>query len=381
MKKFFFFSLLTLFSAGAVCAVQFVQREEFVSGSTETLRDEMWISSTRAEISGTADDDLFILSSVLDLRGTFNGAVWGGGEQIIASGQFMHPLRLAGRLVTIDAEVNRSLTAAGTTVKIEPSAAVAKSALCAGENIISEGTVGGDLRILAHRATVGGKIAGDVLITAQDIAVLPGTVIGGNLIYTAPQELVLHSSVQLAGELKRTFAPPAPKITPGIFSHAIFFFGALLAGVLFCSVFPQYAVTAVQLLRVSRGVCMLVGIVSLIGIPFFIAALMMTLIGLPLGILLSAFYGVLFYLSRIVFALFIGLLLLRRNEISRRTVIGALAAGLAIIYALTAFTAVAMFAHIIVAIFGFGALVLALFKKPVLIIQQPQETKPVTSEE
>ena len=59
--------------------------------------------------------------------------------------------------------------------------------LCMGENVIIEGAVSGNVRIIAQRATIGGKIDGDLSVAAQDIVILPGTLLNGNLTYTAPK--------------------------------------------------------------------------------------------------------------------------------------------------------------------------------------------------
>lgn len=371
-------ALLAVLTANAG-AIEFVQRDQFISGESETLRDEMWISAQDITISGEALDDLFAAGTTLDLRGNFKGDVWaGGGSQVIAAGRFTDHVRLASRMVQASGTFGSSLTAAGNTVKIEPSAVIAKNLFGAGDNIISEGSIAGNVRIMAKKATLGGKIAGNVSIAAQEIVILPGTVIGGDLSYTAPKELVLSPSVVLGGTLNRTFeAQPARQLLkPNLLSHFVFAFAALLTGMVFCSVFPRYTANTFHLLRTSRGVCLLTGLAGLFLIPMSAFLLLFTLIGLPLSILMILFYLILLYLSKIAVGLWLGTFVLRRGkELSKRNLPGTLAAGLFIIYALTAFTAISMVVSILVMIYGLGALILALFKKPVLIFQTPNDIK------
>jgi cytoskeletal protein CcmA (bactofilin family) len=364
------FTVIALFAAQGVQAVEFVQAGQFISGEPEVLREELWISADTVTISGEAQEDLFLAGSSLDLRGTFLGDVWGAGNSAIAAGVFSDNVRLAARLVQVSGAVRGSLTAAGNTVKIEPSAAIAKDMLCLGENVISEGSVAGNVRIMAQKATIGGKIAGDVSIAAQDIVVLPDTVIGGDLIYTAPKELVLSPSVQLGGELVRKFevAPPRQVFKP-LGAHFLFGTAALLAGMVFCGIFPRYTAGAFNALRTVPGVCMLTGAAALFLIPMTAFLLLFTFIGLPLSILLILAYLILLYLSKIAVGLWLGALILRRTEIPRRGLFGTLALGLLIVYALTAVDAASLPVHIVIAILGLGALILALFRKPVLIIQ------------
>jgi cytoskeletal protein CcmA (bactofilin family) len=367
-------ALLITQSAGAI---EFVQRDQFISSDAETLRDEIWISAQNIIISGEALDDLFAAGTTLDLRGNFKGDVWAAGDQVIAAGRFNDHVRLASRLVQVSGTFGNSLAAAGNTVKIEPSATIAKNLLGIGDNIISEGTVAGDVRIMAKKATLGGKIAGSVSIAAQEIVILPGTSIGGDLSYTAPKELVISSSVMLGGKLNRSFEalPPKLLLKPNLVTHFIFAVAALLTGLVFSSVFPRYAVHTFHLLRTARGPCLLTGFAGLFLIPMSAFMLLFTLIGLPLSLLLIFFYLILLYLSKIAVGLWLGALVLRRKELSKRNLAGTLAAGLVVIYILTAFTAISMIVSLLVAIYGLGALLLALFKKPVLILQTPGDIK------
>lgn len=380
-KLLYILTLLAVFSTGAN-AIEFVQRDQFISSEAETLRDEMWISAQNITISGEALDDLFAAGSTLDLRGNFKSDVWVCGTQVIAAGHFGDHVRLLATMMQVSGTLDGSLTAMGKTVKIEPSATIGKNLLCLGENIINEGTITGNVRIVGQKATLGGKIAGDVSIAAQEIVVLPGTVIGGNLSYTAPKELVLSPSVTLGGKLNRTFETPPPKqfLKPGLIGHFAFAIAALLTGLVFSSVFPRYTVNTVQILRGSRSICLLTGFAALFLIPISAFLLIFTFVGLPLSILLLLFYCILLYLSKIVVGFGLGALILRRTEITKQNRTGALAVGLMVIYALTAFTAISFIVNLLVIIAGLGALLLALFKKPVLIFQTPNDIKQPTTE-
>jgi cytoskeletal protein CcmA (bactofilin family) len=358
-------------------AIEFVQREQFISSEAETLRDEMWISAQTITISGDALDDLFAAGGVLDLRGNFKSDVWAGGDQVIAAGRFSDHVRLVSRTMQVSGVLGGSLTALGTTVKVDPSATIAKNVLCVGENVISEGSVAGNVRIMAKKATLGGKIAGNVSIAAQEIVILPGTMIGGDLSYTAPKELAVSPSVALGGKLIRTFddLPPKQFLKSDLTGHFGFAFAALLTGLVFSSIFSRYTANTVHLLRTARWSCLLTGFVALFLIPMSAFLLIFTFIGLPLSILLILFYCILLYLSKIAVGFWLGASILRRQEITKQNRTGALAVGLLIIYALTAFTASSFVVSLLVTIYGLGALLLALFKKPVLIIQTPADIK------
>jgi cytoskeletal protein CcmA (bactofilin family) len=360
-----------------VPAIEFVQREQYISSDEETLRDELWVSAQSIRISGTAQDDLFALGNDIALQGQFSGDVWASGSQIIAAGRFEDQVRLAARSVQVSGTLNGSLTALGNSVQIGPTAELSKNLFCFGENVINEGSIRGKVRIVAQKATIGGQIDGDVSIAAQEIIILPGAVLNGNLSYTAPKELVLAPSVQLNGTLNRTFETPAPRtlLKPNLAGHFGFAVSALLVGLVFSALFPRYTFGALAQLKTARGPCLLTGLAALFLIPLVAFLLIFTFVGLPLSLLLFFFYLTLLYLGKIVVGLAVGALILRRKEITKRNRGGTLAAGLLLLYALSAITAISLTINLLVAAAGLGALLRALFKQPVLILQTPATIK------
>jgi len=365
-----------LLVAQASFAIEFIQTDLFISSEGEILHEETWVSAQTINLGGETSNDLFAIASTIDLNGIFHGDTWGCGDTISTRGIFRNDLRLMSRTAQVSGTLYGSLLAAGNTVKIERTAILHEDLLCLGENVVMEGSVDGNVRIMAQRVTLGGRIGGDVLIAAQDIVVLPGTILNGNLTYTAPNELVLPPSVTLGGELTRTFeAVPARQIfKSNLMGHFLFGFAALITGLVFMGLFPRYSGGAAGALRKSRGICMLIGFAALFMLPVTAFLLLFTLIGTPLSILLFLFYLILLYLSKIIVGLWIGSAILRRKEFSKRTMAGPLALGLLIIYALTSFAAASLLINILIIIFGLGALLLALFKKPEKLIKLETHT-------
>jgi cytoskeletal protein CcmA (bactofilin family) len=365
------FAAVLFFSMQNSSAIDFIRQDHFTLEAEDSLQNELWVSAQTITVSGEVLDDLFTGGGTIELNGVFKGDVWSIGDQVTAAGQFMDHVRLAARTVQIPGTFSRSLTAAGTTVKIDAPARIAGNLLCFSDQFITEGRIDGNLKAVAKRITLGGKISGNVSLTANEIVLLPGTVIEGHLNYTAPKELILSPAVTLNGKLSRSFAAIQPRriLKANLIGHFSFWAAALFAGLVFGSVFPSYFSRTAFLLRTAYGPCVLTGSAALFLIPVIAFALLFTVIGLPLSLLLSLFYLILLYLSRIAAGLWLGGLILRRKELSRRNRFSTLAAGLFVIYALTAFTALSFTVGALIAVSGLGALLLALFKKPVLIVQ------------
>ncbi len=363
-------------------AIDFIQTNQFLVAKTNSLTRETWVSAQRIDLRGAVSNDLFATAPDTVLNGTFMGDAWVIGDSITASGDFRSSTRILSRTAQVQGTHYGSVIAAGTTVKIDRTAVLHSDLLCLGENVIVEGSVHGETQLLAQRVTLGGQFSGDVSITGQEIIVLPGTVLQGSLSYSAPEELILPSSVTLNGALKRRMQPAAPnrliKENPG--AHYLFAMAAWVTGLVFCALFPRYTGTAQHLLNTSRGTCALAGFAGLVVLPMGAFFLLLTLIGIPLSLLILLFYLILLYLSKIAVALWIGSALLRRRPFDRQKAAAPLALGLLILYSLTVIIAAEMIVHILVIILGLGALLIALFKKPVLVIQTPDGTNEINRE-
>lgn len=366
-----------------VHAIDFIQTDQFITPDDEILTAETWISAQTVTISGTASKDLFATAPVVELNGIFHGDVWSGGDSISADGIFRNDARLISRTTQIFGTHYGSLTAIGNTVKIDRTAILYSDLLCVGENVIIEGAVSGNARIMAQRATIGGKIDGDLSIAAQDIVILPGTILNGNLTYTAPKELVISSTVLLNGSLDRKFnvAPARRLLKENLPTHFTFAIAALVAGLVFSRLFPRHTGSALHALQTSRGLCSLAGFAALFLMPMVAFILIFTVVGLPLSILICLFYFILLYLSKVIVALWIGSAILKKTPVSQKTIAAPLALGLLLLYVLTSFPAISMLTNILIMILGLGALLIGLFKKPVLIIQTPNAINETNKED
>lgn len=279
----------------------------------------------------------------------------------------MDDLRLMGRAVEVDGPVEGNLTAAGTAVTLRPGTVVDGDALLAGENVVVQGEVGGDVRVYASTVTLNGGFDGDVRVAAEDIVVMPGTRIDGDLVYTTTKDLFLDPKVALGGQLVRKdveapelgVSPPSWRRSAGL--NVFFYVCALLVAVPFIALFPHYTGRAVRLVRQSVLKCALAGLVGLCLVPMAAVFALVTVVGMPLGILLLLAYTILLYLSKIVVALALGgMLLRRRGPQAFGRALTALSLGLLIIYALSAIPAAWFAVWFVVVLLGFGALLLAM---------------------
>ena len=334
----------------------------------ETVGAESVWFARRVDWAGRTRHDAWLFAaSSFDFNGEvdFSGEV--DGDLRVFSGSAI----LAGR-------VRQNLMAYARGLHLTTNAVVRGEVALVGETLICEGHVGSNAWLFAQTATLGGRWDGNVRIRAREIRIAPGTTIAGDLVYTAEKPLVLDASVTVSGSVRQSLAVPAEAPARTRFAlQGYLFLAALLVGMPFVGFFPLLAGNAVRQLRTYPLRGLAVGALILLLGPFLIIFAFFTVVGIPLALLLGAFYATGLYLSHIVVALGLGHLLLRApGPQSFSRVLSSLAAGLFVLYFAAAFPAVAAFLLLPVLALGLGALGLALVYRPLLPFPLPPPLPP-----
>ena len=319
----------------------------------ETLGSEALLAAYHLDVQGAAARDLWLLAA--------------GSAR--CSGAVAGDLRAFASAATLAGEVAGNAFVYAKGLQLATNAVVRGDAALFGTDLICEGAVGGDARIFARSVTLGGTWGGNVRVDAEEIRVAPGTRIAGDLVYGAPKPLALDPSVAVGGKVTAAArSAPAPEPRRARFAlHGYLFLAALLVGMPFVGFCPLTAGGAVRQLRTAPFRALLAGLAALFLGPPLIAIAFSTLVGIPLALLLAALYAVLFYLSHVVVALWLGHALLRApGPQTLGRVLSALAVGLFILYFAAALPGVGAFLFFPVLVLGAGALARAALQRPVV---------------
>ncbi len=345
--------------------LEFVHTETFQLGPGETHADELWLVAGQVRIAGAAAEDLFILCDEADLPGRFHKDVWAMARAITLTGQVDDSARfIAQNVVQVDGRIESSFLALADTVSVNREAVIERDMAVMAGDVILRGHLKGRAWIQAQSVTFGGVVDGTVRVNAEDIVVMPGARIGGDLVYTSPRELVLDRNVVLEGQLIRREHVPAagPWSRPSLLMQLMLFVAALVAGVPFVAMFPNYSGRVVRHLRHATWKCMLMGGITLFLMPMLALFAGFTLLGLPLAALLGAAYLILLYLSKIAVGLALGsLLLARRGPQPFASVLSSLVVGLLLLYFLAYLPMVGYIVTIVICFLGLGGMILGLF--------------------
>jgi hypothetical protein len=258
------------------------------------------------------------------------------GGTIAMTGGTVQELKAAAGRLDLATTVAGDLDAAGGQVTLAEAMTVRGDADVAGGMVKVRGSYAGDLRIEGDTADVGGTVGGDLRISARSVTLAPGTTVGGDLV--APGLATLPEGVTVGGQTrlgrivaksdgvkveidlgdKAPNAPPPARedsgsglITPepiGMGAWLTVLVTLAACGALALGVAPQFVARAAERLAKEPLPSLGVGLASLVVVPAALAAVGVTIIGIPFAVLGAAAYMIGIGLGLIALCLWVGLM-------------------------------------------------------------------------
>ena len=301
----------------------------------------------------THDGDLEVTAGTVLVAGSVDGDLTATGGSVTVTGDVAGDVTATGGSVILEGTVDGGLTATGGDVHVRDDATVDGVVEATGGTVAVNGTIDDATRLDGESVTVG-----------------PTAMIDGDLTYSG-DETAVSNEAEIAGEITETDrdAGPAPfsdvslpdipdgAVTPLL--NVYLFFANFLLGAIVLVVVPRFsdrvADRGIDRPIVSGGV----GVATVIGIPFIIGALALSIVGIPLAFLATYSSVFLLWVGLVYGAFVIGTWGLSVFEYSHRW--GGLALGLAIVSLSNALPYVSVLL-ILIALLGVGALIRALYE-------------------
>ncbi len=280
------------------------------SAVTRTEAGNSYYSGGELTVNEPVQGDLFAAGGHVTLAQPVGADAAVAGGNVDIRSDVNQDLRAAGGNVRITGQIGGELLAAGGTVHLADSGVVSGSSLLAGSNVIVDGRLGRGTRIYANRIVFNGEIDGDAHFHAQEIMFGPRARIDGNLFYASVSPLPEEELTKVSGRVLREGTPAnwSERTTNDAASwlHPIFFFSMLASGFVLYLLFPNAVNGARNSIARAPLRSILVGLALLFTLPPVALILMLTLIGLPIGLGLFALYPLLLMLGYLAAAFFIG---------------------------------------------------------------------------
>ncbi len=269
------------------------------------------------DVTGSAED-LFVAGGEVKVDSSVNAAMTVVGGDVSVRDVTTDRAVISGGNVEISGTIHKHLIAAGGRVDVEGGTQVFGDVVIAGGRVSFDGDVDGDFIAVGGDVELSGRVGGNANIRSSNIDIADGTTIAGTLTYSSPTELRLEPGVIVSGSIVRkewrgdedsffddmglgkiiAFAVTALLATLA----ALFVFSAVVMAIFSKQFDRANGVVNVQPLQ-SFGL----GVLMAVMLPAAAVILLVTIIGIPLGLFAMAAFAVLLGLGLVVAAYWTGL--------------------------------------------------------------------------
>jgi hypothetical protein len=231
-------------------------------------------------------------------------AVLGGGT-LDVRGRVGDDLYAAGGSVSVDSTVAEAARVVGGSVTVGRQARFGAGSAVAGGEVRFDGAAGSMLYLAGGRVRFDGDAGADVVIAAREAEVGPQARIAGRLLVRSPSPPRVAEGARIAGGVEHVLvempkpAPGAVRVVGGVL-FAAWVAGLALLGLLLLGLYPGFFRQAGAVLASRPLASVGLGFALVVGVPVAAVLLMVTVIGIPAGLLALAAYFPLLLLGYLV---------------------------------------------------------------------------------
>ena len=332
------------------------------------VQEDVYLIGGSVRVMGQVDGDVSAAGGRVSIEDAVNGDVAAFGGSVELRAKVKDDARITGGEVLVHGTIGDDLLAAGGTVSVAPETRIGGRAWLAGGTLDIGGRVGKELKAAGGSIVIAGEVLGDVDLIGENIEIRPGAIIHGRLQYRSQHEARVDPGARLLGAevMLPLEAPPGTKT--GHAGGRVFMPLSLLAtaSVLFL-LFPNFSQLTARSVREAPWQVLGLGFAVLASGPLVVILLLVSVVGLWLGLIALVLYFILLllgYLTGVLFVADAGLQRLRRPEPpGKGWVIGALAVTLVVLALLRLLPVIGGLVAFALLLFGLGALTRTLWRR------------------
>jgi len=322
----------------------------------KTYEDDVMIGGAFVDGDMQVTGDGYVAGNMIDIGGKYGDDLNVAGNQVTIGGEIVDDTKIAGSMVNLNANVGSDAMLAGGQVNVEKAAVINGDLYAAGGYVRLDGDCKNDVYAAGGKVVLSGVVNGNLQVNAEEFSMTSDAKVLGNLNYKAKEELTNLVDGQVGGEVNFSQYTDINANIPSIDTETGAKIGAAgMAGLFGASLAAQVTGFVVGLLMLiltaivmicllpgmthrssynftaKMGWSLLYGLLILIVMPILSVILMVTIVGLPLGIIALVMYFILLYVAKIVAALSIGSAILGRKDQKLSAQIWAALLGLLIV--------------------------------------------------
>jgi len=271
--------------------------------------DNYYAAGNRVVISTPMPADILVAGREIEIKQPIAGDILAAGRRIELAARADDDVRVAGSEVIVNAPVLGDVTIAGGTVSLGRSAHIDGRTWITGRVVQIDGVLERELNIAAAQVVISGELRKPVRIVAEKLDVRSGAQLLAPVTYRGANAATVAKDATVTGPITFTRIDPRearrarqwPAASTFLFVTHLF-----LAGLVVIVFMPRTERSVIETLRLQPLKSLLAGFTLLITVPIAALLLIVTVLGLPIGLVLAATYAVALFAGVLTTAFFLG---------------------------------------------------------------------------
>ncbi len=301
-----------------ILAIEAYSGDNVLLSADQVIDGNYYAAGQNVEIYGKVNGDVFVAGNKIVINSEeINGSIFVAGSVIDIRGVVTGSVRTVGENVSINGKVNGNVFSVGTTVFVDTDAEVGGHLTFWGQRATIRGNIDGQVEGGMESLALSGQVGKDVDVTLCETCEQPTlevsetAVIAGTLGYSAFKEAEIAEGATI-GEVEFNQASPKVKDKQPLWSFGklkgwLFnLFTILVTGMILLYLWPKFFDRAYHEVRKKPIKTFFKGFLILIVTPIACIIAMVTIIGIPVGIIALVLWGIMLYLAKVISAWLVG---------------------------------------------------------------------------
>lgn len=312
---FLLYLLLLIVSTKSIFAAEIITSGDIVLNSeSEIVNDNYYLTGSNVLVDIDIPEDLYVAGDVINVLGPISGDLNVVGKDVVIKGDIGEDILIIGGSVIISGNVSGDILIFGGKVSILDSSTIEGDIIVLGGELDYQGSLLGDLNVITGKAFLNGYIKGDSIITTQELSLgdFFGTNIKSTVSYFSPDKI--EEPEELEGQFiyNRTKVWSDSRVLQSNLS-SFFGFLSLLRFVttilmlfLLIYLFKPFSKDVVKFGSENWIHSFIIGLITTIALPAISVILMVSLIGLPIGLILLTIFSIIFMIRIAIASMIVG---------------------------------------------------------------------------
>ena len=302
--------VVSLFASLLVFKVARADDKTFILNKDEVHKGLLAKANESVRIDGEVQGDLWVAGSDVEITGPVRGSVYAAASKVRISGTVEGNVHAFGSEVSLNGVVKGSAYVAGSDVALQEASVVERTAGLAGSKVLLKGGVGGQAFIAGSQTVVSGKVGQGLRASSSDLTLENTAYIGGDLHYTSPIEAKIANDKAIAGRVIHD-TPPSQRAASDwrdkVRDSLLSFIVSVVTAAVVLALWGHTLVERAQLVRKLPARIFGRGLLFILVVPIIAIFALITIVGAPVGLILSLLYIVVLMLAPTAAGLLVGL--------------------------------------------------------------------------